>query len=61
METQPYMKAFDPNEEEKMLNPEKLKSMIDINDDGSFDLYDIALIAGLMVAGYFAIKLVRGK
>ena len=55
------MKAFDPNDDQKILNPEKIKSLMDIDDDGDFDLYDFALIAGLMIAGYFAIKLVRGK
>lgn len=58
---QNYVNAISPASDQKVVDESKLDELFDIDDDGDFDLVDMAIIAGLMVAGYVAIKFVRGK
>lgn len=53
-----YEKAFSPTSPEKSVNERRFKKIIDIDDDGDFDKTDVAILAGISLAGYFAWKII---
>lgn len=53
-----YEKAFSPTSGQKSVNENLFKKIIDVDDDGDFDKTDVAILAGISLAGYFAWKLI---
>lgn len=56
MNEQPYINTFNPQSPQRSVNVEMIKEMIDIDDDGDIDAFDIAVIAGIMLAGHLIFK-----